>query len=286
MMEPFEYYRPETLAEALGILQDYGGEARVLAGGQSMMPLLKEGLLAPQALVNLAGIPEMRGLAWDARAGLAIGAMVTQRELETSPLVRERCPALAAAVSRVASVPVRNRGTLGGNLCHAGPGADPPAILMALGAHLRIAGPAGDRTLPVEDLFVGPYESVLAEGEVLVSIRVPPMPGEARAVHLKHSVRAIDPAIVGIGAMVWLEDGLVRETRIGMVGAGPRPLRARAAEETLRGRPLDDGAIAEAARAAEGEADPLTDGYASAEYRRKMVRVFVRRALEQMRGQP
>ncbi|HLE82653.1 MAG TPA: FAD binding domain-containing protein, partial [Dehalococcoidia bacterium] len=197
MMEPFEYYRPETLAEALGILQDYRGEARVLAGGQSMMPLLKEGLLAPQALVNLAGIPEMRGLAWDARDRLAIGAMVTQRELETSPLVRERCPALAAAVSRVASVPVRNRGTLGGNLCHAGPGADPPAILMALGAHLRIAGPAGDRTLPVEDLFVGPYESVLAEGEVLVSIRVPPMPGEARAVHLKHSVRAIDPAIVG-----------------------------------------------------------------------------------------
>lgn len=283
-MEPFEYHRPETLAAALRLLQDYGGQARVLAGGQSLMPLLKDGLLAPQALVSLGGIPELRQLRWDDRQGLVIGAMVTQRELETSPLVRERYAALAGAISRVASVPVRNLGTLGGNLCHAAPGADPPAILIALGARVRIAGPSGERRLPLEDLFAGPYETVLGEGEVLAAIRVPPLPPGARAVYLKHSVRAIDPAMVGVGVMVDLQGGLVREARIGMVGAGPRPLRARAAEEALRGRPLEDSAIRQAAQAVASQAEPLSDAYASSEYRRKMAPVFLRRALVQLRG--
>ncbi|MDO8689875.1 MAG: xanthine dehydrogenase family protein subunit M [Dehalococcoidia bacterium] len=280
-METFQYHRPETLMEALRLLHQYGGDARPLAGGQSLMPLLRGGILTPRALVDLAGIPELRWLRWDDREGLFIGAMVTQRELEMSPLLQEKCPALAEAVSRVASVPVRNLGTLGGNLCHAGPGADPPAILIALNASAQIAGPSGLRTLPVEDLIAGPYETVLADGEVLTSIHVPPPCPGTRAVYLKHSVRAIDPAIIGVGAMVELQNGLVHEVRIGMVGAGPQPLRARAAEQALRGRPLEDDAIRQAALAAADESEPLSDGYASAEYRRKMVRVFVRRSLEQ-----
>ncbi len=283
-MDTFEYYRPGTLAEALRLLQGSGGEARSLAGGQSLMPLLKDGILTPQVLVNLAGVPELRQIHWEERVGLSIGAMVTQREIETSPLVRERYPALAEAVSRVASVPVRNLGTLGGNLCHGGPGADPPAILIALGATVRIAGLSGGRTLAVEDLIAGPYETVLAEGEVLTAIQVPPMAPGARAVYLKHSVRAIDPAIVGVAALVAWQDRLVWETRIGIVGAASRPMRARSPEDELRGWPLDDAAICRAAEAAAGEADPLSDGYASAGYRRKMVAVFVRRALEQIRG--
>ncbi|MDP2935096.1 MAG: xanthine dehydrogenase family protein subunit M [Dehalococcoidia bacterium] len=282
-MEPFQYHRPGTLSEALRLLQNHGGEARPLAGGQSLMPLLAEGILAPQVLVNLVDIPEMRELSWSDSGGLSIGAVVTQRNLELSPLVQARLPSLADAVSKVASVPVRNLGTLGGNLCHAGPGADPPAILMALNSSLRISGPTGERVLPVEDLFVGPYENALAEGEVLLAIQVPPMPAGAKAVYLKHSVRAIDPAIVGIGAMVQVRNGLVREARIGMVGAGPRPVRARGAEEALRGRPFDEDSIRNAAQAAAAEAEPLTDGYASAGYRRKMVAVFVRRALEKLR---
>lgn len=282
-MEPFQYHRPGTLAEALSLLQNHGGEARPLAGGQSLMPLLAEGILTPQVLVNLVDIPEMQELSWSDSVGLSIGAVVTQRNLELSPLVRARLPSLADAVSKVASVPVRNLGTLGGNLCHAGPGADPPAILMALNSSLRISGPTGERLPPVENLFVGPYENALAEGEVLLAIHVPPMPAGAKAVYLKHSVRAIDPAIVGIGAMVQVRNGLVREARIGMVGAGPRPVRARGAEEVLRGRPFDEDSIRKAAQAAAAEAEPLTDGYASAGYRRKMVAVFVRRALGKLR---
>lgn len=282
-MEPFQYHRPGTLSEALRLLQNHGGEVRPLAGGQSLMPLLAEGILAPQVLVNLVDIPEMRELSWSDSGGLSMGAVVTQRDLELSPLIRARLPSLADAVSKVASVPVRNLGTLGGNLCHAGPGADPPAILMALHSSLRISGPTGERVLPVEHLFVGPYENTLAEGEVLLAIQVPPMPAGAKAVYLKHSVRAIDPAIVGIGTMVQVQDGLVREARIGMVGAGPRPVRARGAEEALRGRPFDEDSIRSAAQAAAAEAEPLTDGYASAGYRRKMVAVFVRRALEKLR---
>ncbi|MDP2662831.1 MAG: xanthine dehydrogenase family protein subunit M [Dehalococcoidia bacterium] len=280
-METFQYHCPGTLTEALSLLQQYGGEARPLAGGQSLMPLLRGGMLTPRALVDLAGIPELRSLRWDDREGLFIGATVTQRELEVSPLLREKCPALAEAISRVASVPVRNLGTLGGNLCHAGAGADPPAILIAMSASAQITGPSGTRTLPMEDLIAGPYETVLADGEVLTSIQVPPPSSGARAVYLKHSVRAIDPAIIGVGATVELQDGLVHEVRIGMVGAGPRPVRARDAEQALRGRPPENDAIRQAALAAAEESEPLSDGYASAEYRRKMVRVFVRRALEQ-----
>lgn len=282
-METFQYHRPGTLSEALSLLQNHGGEARPLAGGQSLMPLLAEGILTPQVLVNLVDISEMQELSWNDSVGLSIGAVVTQRNLELSPLVRARLPSLAYAVSKVASVPVRNLGTLGGNLCHAGPGADLPAILMVLNSSLRVAGPTREWILPVEDLFVGPYENALAEGEVLLAIHVPPMPAGAKAVYLKHSVRAIDPAIVGIGAMVQVQDGLVREVRIGMVGAGPRPVRARGAEEALRGRPFDEDSIRSAAQAAAAEAEPLTDGYASAGYRRKMVAVFVRRALEKLR---
>ena len=247
------------------------------------MPLLQGGIVSPLALVNLAGIAELQQLHWDAQEGLIVGSMVTQRQLETSPILRERCPALAEAISHVASVPVRNLGTLGGNLCHAGPGADPPAILAALGASVRIAGVSGTRTLPVEELFAGPYETVLADGEVVIAIHVPPPPKEASAVYLKHSVRAIDPAIVGIAAMIRLQDSLVQDVRIGMVGTGPQPVRGRAAEEVLADRPLDDTSIRQAAEAAADESQPLSDGYASAGYRRKMVAVFVRRALERLR---
>lgn len=249
------------------------------------MPLLRGGILGQQVLVDLAGVAELQDLQWDDREGLSIGAMVTQRHLETSALLREKCAALAEAISRVASVPVRNLGTMGGNLCHAGPGADPPAILIALGASLRIASLLGMRTLAVEDFFAGPYETRLTEAEVLVAVQVPPLPPGAKAVYLKHAVRAIDPAIVGIAAMVELRDGLVRQARLGMVGAAPQPSRARAAEDILVGRPLEDRAIRQAALSAAGESDPLSDGYASAGYRRKMVSVFVRRALERL-GQP
>lgn len=282
-MEAFDYHQPTTIAEAVGLLTKYAGDARLLAGGQSLMPMLKEGILAPGALVSLAGIPELRELRWDEQEGLTIGAMVTQRELETSSLVRERHAALAAAISRVASVPVRNLGTLGGNLSHAGPGADPPAMLIALGATVRIAGPSGERTLAVELLFAGPYETVLAEGEVVTTIQVPPMAPGARAVYLKHSVRAIDPAIVGVAASATVQDGLVKEVRIGIVGGAPQPVPARGADGELQGRPFDDESIRRAAAAAAADTDPLSDGYASAGYRRKMVAVFVRRALEQLR---
>lgn len=283
-MEEFDYLKPGSLQEAVGILARNPGEAKVLAGGQSLMPLLKEGLITPRLVVNLAGIEGLRLLLWHEDEGLTIGAMVTQRELETSSLVREKCPALSEAVSRVASVPVRNLGTLAGNLCHAAPGADPPAILIALGALVEIYGNTGDRTIPVEDLFAGPYETVLADGEVISQIRVPPLPAAGRAAYLKHSVRAIDPAIVGVGAMVAVQDGLVREARIGIVGAGPRPLRLRGAEEALTGQPLEDSVMRKAAQVAAGETEPLTDSHASAEYRQKMVPVFVRRALERIPG--
>lgn len=281
-MNPFEYHRPDNLQQALDLLGQYGPGARPLAGGQSLMPLLSGGMLSPDAVVSLAGIPELRRLDWDGQTGLTMGAMVTQREIETSALVQEKCPALAMAVSRVASVPVRNLGTLCGNLCHAGPGADPPAILIALGALLQVASAKGLRTLPVEDLFAGPYETILSDGELLVSVRVPRAPAGTRAAYLKHSVRAIDPAIVGVAAAVELHDGLARDVRIGMVGGSPQPARARAAEDLLRGRRLEPGVIREAAQAAAAESDPVTDGYSSAEYRRKMVPVFIRRTLERI----
>ena len=278
---PAGYEAPKTLDEVVSMLQRYGEDAKILAGGQSLLVLLQQGFLAPSVLVSLKRVQELRSMSFSASQGMQIGAMVTEAKLERSNEVRQHYTALTEAATLVASVQIRNQGTLGGNLCHADPTADPPAALIALAATVEIAGPSGRRTLPVEDLFRYFFEVELEQGEVLTSILLPPPAPRSGSAYLKHRLRQIDRAIAGTAVWVQLsEDGSrIENVRIGLSGVGATPLRPVEAEQLVRGNPPSDELFKVCANVAAGACEPVEDTEASAWYRQEMVRTLVPRAL-------
>jgi carbon-monoxide dehydrogenase medium subunit len=276
------YLAPESVEETLAMLTEHGEGAKPIAGGQSLLILLRWGLAAPTYLIGLKRIPELRRLTATPEGGLTIGAMVTQHTLATSSVVRTGFPALGEAASAVASPPVRRQATIGGNLCHADPAADPPAALIALGAEVEIAGREGRRRLPVSELFRGFLETAVGPDELMVAVHVPPALPHTGAAYLKHRVRGVDYALVGVGfGLTLAEDGKTcTDVRIGLAGMGDTPLRAGAAEAVLRGQPITAERLHDAGEAAAAECSPPSDTEGSEWYRREMVKVFVRRAGE------
>jgi carbon-monoxide dehydrogenase medium subunit len=273
-----QYHAPRSVADAITLLDQYDDEAKLLAGGQSLLVLLRNGLIAPAALIGLQQIPDLRTIAPTPDGGLAIGAMTTFHTLETNADVREHYPALAEAVALIASPQVRQRGTIGGNLCHADPTGDPPASLIALDATIEIANRDGTRHIPVAELFRDYMETVLEPGDLLTAIHLPLPP--AGSAYLKHRLRGVDTALVGAAAALSLApDGTCTTVRIGLVGAATTPIRAVNAEAELLGNPLTTETLQAAATTAAAESDPLSDTEASETYRREMVAVFVRRTL-------
>jgi aerobic carbon-monoxide dehydrogenase medium subunit len=275
------YVAPASVADAVNVLAT-SNDAKVVGGCQSLGVFLRQGLIEPDLLVGLKRIPELAEIADLPHGGLRIGAMVTQHTLETSATVRQRYPALAEAAALIASPPVRQQGTIGGNLCHADPTGDPPAVLIALGARLELVSAEGTRWVPVEDFFVDYMETVLKPTELLVAVHLPAPAGNSGAAYLKHRVRGVDTALVAAGiALTLADDGrTINEARIGLAGAGATPLRARAAEEVLRGQYPSGDVFAAAGAAAASESDPLEDTEGSAWYRREMIARYVQRAAE------
>ncbi|HEY7033657.1 MAG TPA: xanthine dehydrogenase family protein subunit M [Thermomicrobiales bacterium] len=276
------YLAPESVEEALTMLAEHGEGAKPIAGGQSLLILVRWGLAAPTYLIGLKRIPELTRLTATPEGDLTIGAMVTQHALATSPAVRTSFPALAEAAAAVASPPVRRQATIGGNLCHADPAADPPAALIALDAAVEIAGRQGRRRVPVSELFRGFLETAVGPDELMVAIHLPPAPPRTGAAYLKHRVRGVDYALVGVGfGLTLAEDGTsCAEARIGLAGVGDTPLRASAAEAALQGQPMTAETLDAAGEAAAAECRPPSDTEGSDWYRREMVKVFVRRAGE------
>lgn len=277
-----DYLAPRSIDEALRLLAEHGDEAKIVAGAQSLSVFLRQGLIAPSHLIGLKQIPELAEITPTTDGGLVIGAMVTQRAIETSSLIRSRFPALAEAAATVASPLVRRQGTIGGNLCHSDPTGDPPAALIALGAEVEIAALAERRRFPIEDLPRDYMETVLEPGELLVAIHLPAPTPRSGSAYLKHRLRGVDTAIVGAGVGLTLTEDTETclDARVGLVGVGVTPERARTAEDALRGRKLTDDVLRNAARGAADACDPMSDTEASAWYRREMVAVFVRRAAE------
>jgi carbon-monoxide dehydrogenase medium subunit len=281
-MARIEYVEPQSIDEVLATLDRYGDEAKILAGGQSLLVLLRDRLIEPRILVALQGVPGLDHIT--ANGDLSVGAMATHTSVQMHPAVRARWPLLAEAEAAVSAPQIRNRGTLVGNVAHAFPTADPPAALIALGAQVRLRSSSAERTLPIEDFFIGLMQTALTPTELVTEIVVPGQPAGAGGAYLKYAMRPLDFSIVGVGARVVLAaDGTCSEARIGLNGAGDIPLRARRAEDALWGRRLlsEPDAIDAAAELAAADSDPVTDIDGSAEYKRKMVRVFVRRALRQ-----
>jgi carbon-monoxide dehydrogenase medium subunit len=278
---PFAYHRPETVDDALALLAAHGPGAKPLAGGQSLIPAMNFRLARPAVLVDLNRIAALASVR-EAADDLRIGTMTRQRTVERDPLVRRRAPLLAEALPHVAHAQIRNRGTLGGSVAHADPAGEIPAVLLALEARFDLRGPGGTRTVPAERFFTGLFETALAPAELLVEIAIPAMRARTGWAFLEVARRHGDYALAGVAATVTLDDaGRCREARIALLGVGEGPVLARRAAKSLAGEPLTDKLLREAAGAAAAkDIDPPGDIHASAAYRRQLVAVLTRRALE------
>lgn len=275
-----DYRAPETLAEALAELEVAGDQGKVIAGGTALVILMMQRLVRPSRLISLRRIPGLdRVEVADGR--ITIGALATHRDVEASSLVRRHLPVLAETFRHVATLRIRNIATVGGCLAHADPHQDPPVILMALGARVLIAGPDGERRVPLEAFFVDYYETVLRPDELVVGVEIPVPAPESGSAFFKFLPRTADDyATVAVAATVTLDpDGICRDARIGLGGLGPTTLRAREAEAVLTGQRVSAALIAGAAEAARRGVAPIADQRGSAEYKREMAGVFVRRAI-------
>ncbi len=280
----FEYLEPETLAEALEALRTHGEDARIIAGGTTLVLLLRYRLIRPAVLVSLAGIPELHGIRHNGE--LRIGALTTHREIERSPVVAQSTALLGQAASRVGSPAIRNMGTIGGNLAYGEAASDPAPALLALDARVTLTGPEGERTVPLDRFFRDFYETDLRPGEVLTSVQVPRLPPTTRSTYIKYAcLSEEDRALVSVAALVVPgPGGTCADVRIGLGGVARTPLRAKEAEAVLRGQMPTAAKIAEAADVAVAATDPMDDRQGSAEYRRDMTRVWVARALRELIG--
>jgi carbon-monoxide dehydrogenase medium subunit len=274
----FEYHRPTSVAEALDLLRTRK-DARVLAGGHSLLPAMKLRLAGPPALVDIGRIKELSGIQ-AASGGVTIGALTTHAEVAGSDLVKTSCPVVVETASRIGDLQVRNRGTLGGSLAHADPAADLPPVMLLLGAKMTAAGPAGRREIAAQDFFVEGFTTALKDGELLVSVHVPGYGKGTGAAYLKHRHPASSYAVVGVATLVELKDGKCARVGITVGGVMARPVRATAAEAALAGKTPDAAAIAAAAeKVGDAIQRPLSDLYASGEFRTHLARVLAKRAL-------
>lgn len=279
----FDYHAPTTVEQALELLGRYGGDAKVLAGGQSLMPLLNFRLSRPAALVDLNRIPSLAYVR-EQDGQVRFGAMTRQRTIEFSPVVRERVPLLGEATRWVGHLPIRTRGTIGGSIAHADPSAEYPAVLTALEGEVVARGPKGERVIKAKDLFQTYLTTSLTPDEILVEVRLPGMPAGAGYALEEFARRHGDFAIVGIAAMVVKDGARCKLARLATAGAGPVPVRLRAAEEILERDGLGDAAIEAAARRASELVSPDADIHASADYRRHLTGVLTKRALKRALG--
>ena len=276
----FEYLRPTSVEEAIGFLKEYGEGAKVLAGGQSLIPIMKLRLASPHVLIDIGRIP---GLSFIREEGdvLRIGAMTRHRDLEQTSLVRNRYPLLADAAHSLGDPQVRNLGTIGGSVAHADPASDWGAALLAFDTKLVVTGPKGNRTLSIDDFFREPFVTALEPTEVLTEIRIPKTVAGSGGAYLKLKRKTGDFATVAVAAQVELDGrGAIAKARIGLAAMGPTPLRARRAEEHLTGRMPNPATLAEGARLAAEGARPTRDLRGGVEHKRAMVEVYTRRALE------
>ncbi|MFN9772288.1 MAG: FAD binding domain-containing protein [Burkholderiales bacterium] len=274
----FDYHAPRSVGEAVALLGSLGADAKLLAGGHSLLPMMKLRFAQPAHLIDLNRIETLRGIREDGDT-IRIGAMTVENALIASPILRDRVPLLAEAAKLIADPQVRNRGTIGGDIAHGDPANDHPALSLALDATFVLAGPDGERVVRADDFFLGTYSTALAETEILVEIRVPAFSPKTGWGYEKLKRKTGDWATAGAAVVLRLEGGRVSHARIGLTNVGPTALRAADAEAALIGKPLDDASIEAAAQAAMAICDPAEDLRGDREYKTAMAGQMVRRAI-------
>jgi len=276
----FGYLAARSVEEALQLLTQHGDDAKLLAGGHSLIPAMKLRLASPRYLIDLGSVPGLRGVRIDGES-LAIGALTVHADIAASDLVCKRLPGLADAASMIGDVQVRNRGTVGGSVAHADPAADLPVILTALNASFVLQSASGNRTVGAQDFFIDFYTTTIAANEVLTEIRVPLPPSGAGTAYAKLPHPASGYVVVSGGVLIHRQpSGQCESARIAIGGMGSNPIRATATEAALQGQPLTPDVIAKAAAKAADGTDPDDDSYASADYKRQVATVYARRAIE------
>src|SRR5215467_956867 len=275
----FEYLRPKTISEAIAFLQQYGDDAKILSGGQSLIPMMKFRLTRPAYLVD---INRISGLSYIREEGgyLKIGGLTRESELESSPLIQSKYPILLDTAHVIADPQVRNWATVGGNLAHGDPANDHPATMLALGAQVVATGPKGERVIPIEEFFVSLFTTALQPDEIVTEIRIPTPPARSGGAYLKLERKVGDFATAAVAAQVTLDDkGICQKVGIGLTNVGPTPLKAGKAENFLRGKNADQSNIEQAAALAAADAQPSSDLRGPAEYKKALVEELTRRAL-------
>jgi aerobic carbon-monoxide dehydrogenase medium subunit len=277
----FDYIAPQTLDEALRALADHGEEAKILAGGHSLLPLMKLRLASPKLLIDLSRIAGLRGIRQQDDK-IVIGALTTHYQIESSDLVKSKCPLLSQTAGMIGDVQVRNRGTIGGSLTHADPSADWPAAVLALGGELKLKGPKGDHWIAAENFFLAPMTTAIESTEILTEIRVPILSRRCGSAYLKMAQQASGFALVGVAAWLRLDRSRqLEEIGVGVTGLGAKPFRPRAVEERLRGSKLTAKLIEESASQVAEGSDPLEDIHASAKFRAHLAQIYTARAIQE-----
>lgn len=282
-MHSFDYFNPQALPEAFELLASLNGQAKIIAGGTILLPQMKGTALTPAAVVNIKRLAELKGITYNDTEGLHLGALTTLSELIRASVIQQHYPVLAHIAGLMATPQIRNLATIGGNLSNAAPFADLAPPLIALGATAHLASLTTTRQLPLESFFLGPGQTVLAPGELLTHLNVPPPAG--RTIYLKHSLRPatfMGPGVVGVAARLWLVNGLCQAVAMVLGAVAPTPVRAQRAEAVLLGQPLTADLITQAAKTAAEECVFLDDMRSSAWYRQRIVQVLVERALVEL----
>jgi aerobic carbon-monoxide dehydrogenase medium subunit len=278
----FEYYSPKSIPDALGLLAQLGDDAKLLAGGHSLLPMMKMRFAQPGHLIDLGRIPELKGIREEGGT-IRIGAMTTENELIWSKLLQARCPLLVEGARLISDPQVRYKGTIGGDIAHGDPGNDHPAMMLALGASFVLRSAAGERVVPADDFFVGTYDTLMKSDEIMTEIRIPtPAPGTGYC-YAKLKRKVGDFATAAAAVMLRMNGDTVREVAIALTNVGPTPLKARAAEDSLRGKVLTDASMAVAAELAMSICDPAVDQRGDAEYKTAMAGEMTQRALRMAR---
>lgn len=277
----FDYQEPTTLKKAFSLMEKFGDEARVIAGGTSLIIMMRQRLLTPKVIISLSRIPKFDRITYNVRDGLKIGAGARHRDIELSAAVKKHYPLLHETFRKVAQPRIRNMGTIGGNLAAGDPLTDPGASLIALDANVTLTSSKGKRTLPLDEFFIDYYQTALVPGELLTEIHVPP-PQRSGWSHIKFTPRSIeDFATVGVAVTLKSNNGTCEDVRLGLNSVASTIVHAKKAEEVLRGKPITDAVLREMGEAASTECDPTDDNRGSAEYKRELIKVLVRRAVQE-----
>lgn len=282
MIRDFIYSRATTVKETLNLLEKHKDDYKIICGGQSLLILMRQGLVAPENLIDIKKVQELSYIDFNPKKGLNIGANTTHREIEKSKIVRKHYPILIYMEENLASDQTRNWGTIGGNLCHGDPTGDPGPVFLALDASVKMANKERERTIPLEEFFIDYFETALEEGELLLEVQIPVVPPKTSVVYEKFNIIKNDQGVVSVAVSITVDknSNKCKDARIVLGGAASIPLRVKEAEQILIGRELSDSVLDKAGEKASKLADPVTDIHATEEYRRHLVKVLTKRMVK------